>query len=185
MDWNLANMTISLVGAIGTLAGTYIAWVQIRRRSSRRQPPATLTAGQSVVPAVQRVGGAYNAYISYADSDADAAEWVADEMESRGRRVFLATSIGLGLLRNAEKERAMANSANGIVVFSRTTLSQPDIRDEYAGQVDRVHSAGGRLVPVLVEQAELPMWLKIREPLDLIDRNDAQARLDKLAEAIK
>lgn len=164
--------TISMVAGI---AAAYFAYVAVRGRVRRRSTNA---------PTVQEPGP-YDAFISYANADEDKAEWLAKGLRDRGLHVFLAKWIGVGLIEYAEKERALAESANGVLLFSSATMSRPDIRDEYAALLQRVHSGARRFVPVLVEKIDLPPFAAIRKPLDLVDRGNSQAALDELARAIK
>jgi TIR domain len=175
MDYWL-NMAIAIVGTAAGAAGAYFGYVAVRGHVRRR--PATTAI-------VQQPGGPYDAFISYANADVDKAEWLANGLQARGLRVFLAKWVGVGLVEYAEKERALADSANGILLFSSATMSQPDIRDEYAALLQRVHSGARRFVPVLVDKTDLPPFARIRKPLDLIDRTNSQAALDELAQAIR
>ncbi len=173
MDWNLAIAAISMVAGV---AAAYFAYVAVRGHV-RRRPKTT--------PIRREPGGPYDVFISYADADVGKAEWLADGLRTRGLRVFLAKWVGVGLVEYAEKERALADSANGVLLFSSTTMSRPDIRDEYAALLQHVHSGARRFVPVLVEKTDLPPFARIRKPLDLADNNNSQAALDELARAIK
>jgi hypothetical protein len=176
------NTGIALVSMIAGVAGAYFAYVAVRGHV-RRRPSAAPSW-----PEREREGdGRYDAFISYADADEGRAEWLAAGLAARGLHVFLARWIGAGLVEYAERERALADSANGILLLSMTTMSQPDIRDEYAALLRQVHTGGRRFVPVLVEKidkADLPPFIAIRKPLNLVDHNDSQAALDELAEAL-
>jgi len=160
---------------VATVTATYFGYVAVRGRVRRRPTTA---------PSVQQPDAPYDAFISYADADEDKAEWLAQGLRARGLRIFLAKWIDVGLVEYAEKERALADSANGILLFSSTTMSRPDIRDEYAALLQRVHSSGRRFVPVVVEKVELPPFARIRRPLDLVDRGNEAVALDELARAI-
>jgi hypothetical protein len=162
---------------VAGVAAAYFAYVAVRGRVRHRS-----TATESNV---QQSGGPYDAFISYADPDEDKAEWLAKGLQARGLRVFLAKWIGLGLVEYAENEQALADSATGILLFSRTTMSRPEIRDEYAALLQRVHSGARRFIPVLLEKIDdLPPLARIRKPLDLVDGGNSNAALDELARAI-
>ncbi len=167
---------IAIVSMAAGVAAAYFGYVAVRGRVRRRS---------TVIPIAQQPDGPYDAFISYADADEDKAEWLAKGLRDRGLRIFLAKWIGVGLVEYAEKERALADSVNGVLLFSSATMSRPDIRDEYAALLQLVHSGGRRFVPVLVEKIDLPPFAAIRKPLDLVDRGNAQAALDELARAIK
>jgi hypothetical protein len=176
MDWSTAIAVVSMVAGV---AAAYFGYVAVRGHV-RRKPATMRNVSQPV--------GSYDAFISYADADEDKAEWLATGLAARGLDVFLAKWIGTGLVEYAEKERALASSANGVLLLSGTTMSQSDIRDEYAALLRQVHNGGRRFVPVLVDQidkADLPPFIAIRKPLNLIDRSDSQAALDELARALK
>lgn len=166
---------IAAVTMVAGIAAAYFGYVAVRGRVRR----------STTASAIRQSGGPYDAFISYADADEDKAEWLAKGLRDRGLRIFLAKWIGVGLVEYAEKERALANSANGVLLFSSTTMSRPDIRDEYAALLQRVHSGARRFVPVLVEKIDLPPFAAIRKPLDLVDRGNSQAALDELARAIR
>lgn len=176
------NTGIELVSMIAGVAGAYFAYVAVRGHVRHRRSAAPSR------PEHKREGdGPYDAFISYADADEGRAEWLAAGLAARGLHVFLARWIGIGLNEYAEKERALADSANGILLVSTTTMSQLDIRDEYAALLRQVHTGGRRFVPVLVEKidkADLPPFIAIRKQLNLVDHNDSQGALDELAETL-
>jgi hypothetical protein len=191
MDLSLGIAVISMVAGV---AAAYFAYVAVRGQFRRR--PATLPSvappppppPPPPLPGEPEPRGPYDAFISYAEDDADKAEWVATGLRARGLRPFLAKWIGIGTVENAEKERALAASANGVLLLSKTTMSHPDISDEYAALLRQVHMSGRRFVPVLVEKiekADLPPFIGIRRPLNLIDHDDSQAALDELARALR
>lgn len=166
---------IATVSMVAGIAAAYFAYVAVRGRVLRQ---STTTS------AALQLGDRYDAFISYADADEEKAEWVARGLRDRGLRVFLAKWIGVGLVEYAEKERALTESANGILLFSAATMSRPEIRDEYAALLRQVHLSARRFVPVLVEQVNLPPFAAIRKPLNLIDPRNSQEALDELARAI-
>lgn len=174
MDWNLLVAVGSLIAGI---AGAWFAYVAVRGRAGRR------SAGPAV--GLSPAAGSYDAFISYASGDQDKAEWLAKRLQDRGLRVFLAKWIGPGLVEYAEKERALSAAANGVLLFSGATMSQPAIRDEYAALLDRVHNGGRRFIPVLIEDVELPPFARIRKPLDLTDKRNDDTNLDLLVRALR
>jgi TIR domain len=173
VDWNLVIAAISMVAGV---AAAYFGYVAVRGRVRGRS---------TTTPIVQQPDGPYDAFISYADADENKAEWLAEGLRDRGLSVFLAKWIGVGLVEYAEKERALADSANGVLLFSSVTMSRPDIRDEYAALLQRAHSGARRFVPVLVEKIDLPPFAAIRKPLNLVDRGNSQVALDELARALR
>lgn len=172
VDWSLAVAAVSMIAGI---AAAYFGYVAVRGHVRHRS---------SVTRACVHEPDSYDAFISYADPDEDKAEWLANGLQARGLSVFLAKWIGVGLVEYAEKERALEDSATGILLFSRATMSQPEIRDEYAALLQRVHSGARRFIPVLVEKIELPPFARIRKPFDLVDVGNSNAALDILVSAI-
>lgn len=129
----------------------------------------------------------YDVFVSYADADAQLAERLAARLCDEGLRVFLAQWIEVGLIEYLERERALLGAANGILMFSKATMNDPKIRDEYAALLQRVHSGGRRFVPVLVEDVDLPPFARIRRPLDLRDPSlsDDDERVAMLVRAVR
>lgn len=166
------------MATVGSLAGIVSAWyayVAVRGRS-RTTPTGTIGDDPT--------GGPYDAFISYATKDEDRATWLACGLQARGRRVFLAKWIDAGLVTHVAKGDALRGSANGILLFSHATMSEPAIRDDYAAILQRVHNGGRRFVPVLIDAVQLPPYAAIRQPIDLTDPRNDNANLDSLAHAI-
>ncbi|WP_317620280.1 toll/interleukin-1 receptor domain-containing protein [Streptomyces sp. CBMA156] len=170
-------MAIAVSGAAAALftAGATVlsTGIDVRERLSRlRRPP---DAPPAVEPAAEP-GDTYDAFVSYAEADTEAAQTLATRLRGEGLRVFLAEWIGPGLVESLEKEAALRVTANGILLFSSATMNDAAIRDEYAVLLQRVHSGGQRFIPVLVEDVELPPFARIRRPADL--RNPGSAPYD-------
>lgn len=160
MGW--ANLAVAVASMIAGAVAAYFGYVAVRGQLQRRN------TGSDASHELGR-GETYDVFISYADADAGPAQRLAIRLRDEGLRVFLAESIGIGLIDYLEKEKALLGSANGILVFSRTTMTDPKIRDEYAALLQRAHSGGRRFVPVLIEDVDLPPFARIRRPLDLRD----------------
>lgn len=172
VDWSL---TISALGAVASAVAAYFAYVQVRGRIRRKHPiPPTVQARQ-----------VYDAFISYAQVDKVEATRIAEGLQNRGLRVFLAEWIDVGLIEYLEKERALEGTINGILLFSKATMSQPAVADDYAALLQRVHSNGRRFIPVLVEEVDLPPFARIRKPVDLVHSPDPSGALDQLAAAVR
>ena len=82
-------------------------------------------------------------------------------------KVFLAAWVEEGLIVLLEKERAILSTANGVLLFSRASMVQPAMLEDYAALLARVHDGGRRFIPVLIDDVELPPFAAIRKPLDL------------------
>jgi len=171
------GLVVTAIGTVAGIAGAWFAYVAVRGKTRRRRAaPAT------VQPAANRP---YDAFLSYAVADEALAEQIAHHLQGRGLRVFLAKWIDLGLVKTIEKEHALDNTRTGILLFSATTMNQPDIRDDYAAILQRTNDGGRRFIPVLVETVDLPPYARIRQPLDLTDKRNHDANLDTLATTIR
>lgn len=176
MDWNLTVATISMI--IGA-AAAWFGYLAVRDKLPHRRRRPT-TAPTPVPP-----DDAYDAFISYAPDDEDTAEKLAHALQERGLNIFLAKWIDIGLVENTEKENALQRTTNGILLFSHTTMTRPDIRDDYAALLQRTHTTGHRFIPVLIDNTHLPPFAKIRKPLNLTNNQDNKTQLDALARAIR
>ncbi|GGO95082.1 toll/interleukin-1 receptor domain-containing protein [Wenjunlia tyrosinilytica] len=170
MEW--ANLVTAVASAAAAVATTYFGYLTVRhlvpfRMPFRRRTPAPGPAPEPGPDPAAAPDGSYDAFISHAREDTEQAERLATDLRERGLRVFLAGCVGLGLVRSLEQERALLGSANGVLVFSRATMADPAVQDEYAALLDRVHSGGRRLVPVRIDDAALPPLAGIRVPLKL------------------
>ncbi|MGW8374678.1 toll/interleukin-1 receptor domain-containing protein [Streptomyces sp. ODS28] len=163
----------SILGAVGTVAtvvGTYFSYVTVRGQLRRRHRSS---ADDDEPPALPE-SGSYDAFISHTEADSEPAERLASRLREGGLNVFLAKWIGPGLIEYLEKERALLASANGVLLFSRSSMADAAIREEYAALLQRVHSGGRRFVPVLVDDVALPPFARIRRPLDLRDASASE-----------
>lgn len=170
------GLVVATVGTVAGIAGAWFAYVAVRGKTRRRAAPTI------VQPPENRP---YDAFLSYATADEALAEQIAKHLQGRGLRVFLAKWIDLGLVKTIEKEHALDNTRTGILLFSTATMTQPEIRDDYAAILQRTHDGGRRFIPVLAEQVKLPPYAEIRQPLDLTDKRNHDANLDTLATTIR
>jgi hypothetical protein len=158
----VAGLVVSVACLVVGIAALYLGFVQV---------PGILRRCRPVPPPTQAT---YDVFISYAETDRAHAERLAAGLRGSGIRPFLAAWVGPGLVEQLEKERALAAAADAILLFSRATMREPAIRDEYAAMLRRVHSGGRRFIPVLVEEVELPPFAAIRKPLDRGGRRRAE-----------
>ena len=171
------GLVIAIVSAIAGIAAAWFGYIAIRDRL--RQPHPTPA---SVQPATNRP---YDAFLSYADTDVSLAEQVAHHLQRHGLRIFLTKWIDLGLVKTIEKERALDNTRTGILLFSAAAMDHPQVRDDYAALLQHTHDSGRRFIPVLAEKVDLPPYARIRQPLDLTDKNYYEANLETLAKTIR
>ncbi|MFF2625397.1 toll/interleukin-1 receptor domain-containing protein [Kitasatospora griseola] len=177
-SWEIAIAVAGAATALLTAGATvFSTGIDVRERLSRlRRPPAAPPAVEPAAAVATELGGTYDAFVSYAEADTEAAQTLATRLRAEGLRVFLAEWIGPGLVESLEKEAALRVTANGILLFSSATMNDAAIRDEYAVLLQRVHTGGQRFVPVLVDDVELPPFARIRRPADL--RNPGSAPYD-------
>jgi hypothetical protein len=78
-------------------------------------------------------------------------------------------------------------SRNGILVVSPVSLSRPWVQEEYAAMLVRTVAGRQRLIPVLLQDAEMPPFLASRAWVDLrnADGPDYLARVGELVRALK
>jgi hypothetical protein len=112
---------------------------------------------------------AYDAFVSHVKADLPQARRLAEQLAAAGLRVFLLEWEEPGIVEIVAKEAALLASANGILVFSRATMADPVIRDDYAALLWRVHNGGPRFIPVVIDDTGLPPFAAIRKPFDLRD----------------
>ncbi|MFE4397900.1 MULTISPECIES: toll/interleukin-1 receptor domain-containing protein [Streptomycetaceae] len=168
-SWEVGIAVAGAVGALLTAGATALSTgVDVRERLSRlRRPRDTPPALEPASDAATELGDTYDAFVSYASVDTEAAQTLATGLRAEGLRVFLAEWIGPGLVESLEKEAALRVTANGLLLFSSATMNDAAIRDEYAVLLQRVHTGGRRFIPVLVDDVELPPFARIRRPADL------------------
>ena len=109
----------------------------------------------------------YDAFISYSHAD---VEWVKDfarRLADEGLRVardevFLqpGDSVVHGI------ERAIRDSAHGILVFSPASVSSGWVRQEYSALMRRSIEEGQRFIPVIIGDVELPEFAATRLAVD-------------------
>lgn len=170
---------VGMIGAIAAIASVPPAYIAIRGKRGKAAPvPRPPDAPRA---------GSYDVFISYAETDAAKATELAEQLRAEGVTVFLAAWLAEGLIVTLEKEEAVLGSANGVLVFSRATMANSAIREEYAVLLERVHQGPGRFIPVLIEDVELPPFARIRKPSDLTNSNaaDYADRIARLARAVR
>jgi hypothetical protein len=174
------GFVLAAVGAAAGVAGAYFAYLAVDQRFRRRRrfpqtPP--LPAGQ----------GSYDVFISYAAADSDWAERLAGRLRGQGLSVFLAAWIAPGLVVLLEQEKALLRSAHGVLVFSRASMAEPAIAEEYAVLLGHARSSGGRFIPVVIDDVVLPPFAAIRKPVSFRDAagRDYEDQVAVLARAVR
>lgn len=121
----------------------------------------------SVVPA----GTAdVHVFISYAHIDRERVLVLARRLRDESLGVFLDEwEIVPGDNVTAEIERAISRSDAGIVVFSTASVTRAWVLEEYYALLSRAVSGRGRLIPVVLDDVELPAFAGSRLAVDLRD----------------
>ncbi|MET8135090.1 toll/interleukin-1 receptor domain-containing protein [Streptomyces sp. NPDC006290] len=179
----------TVVGLVTTLASTYFGYLGVRHLIRRRhagrpegepvaEPSAEPTGGSAAHPGDDRSGGqgTYDVFVSYADTESDAAERLAGCLREVDASVFLVRWVEPGLIPLMEAERALDGAALGVLLFGRTTMDDARIADEYAALLQRAHQGDLRFVPAPVDDVTLPAFAAVRQPVDL--RAPGSARYD-------
>jgi hypothetical protein len=113
-------------------------------------------------------------FVSYARADAVLVRLLARRLRDEGLGVFLDEwELAPGDVVSAELERAIRSSEVGIVVFSRTSTHRPWVLEEYYALLLRAVVGGGRLIPVLLDDVELPPFAGNRQAVDLSSGEDS------------
>jgi hypothetical protein len=113
-------------------------------------------------------------FVSYAPPDLPEARKLANRLVAAGLRVFLLEWVAPGVVEYEAREAALLGAANGVLLFSRATMKDPAIRDDYAVLLKRVHSGARLFVPVRIDDVELPPFAGIRRAVRLYGIDDAE-----------
>src|SRR6266851_4469201 len=127
-------------------------------------------------------------FISYAHADAAWVRTLAGNLHQAGLEVFYDEwRIEHGDLLVHKLDQGILTSRNGILVVSPASLSRPYVQAEYAAMMRRALAGKQRLIPVLLEDAELPPLLSTLVPVDFrnADGPDYDARLAELIRVLK
>ncbi|WP_261574529.1 TIR domain-containing protein [Frankia gtarii] len=122
--------------------------------------------------------GRWNFFLSYAAEDRQWAEWLAWQLESAHYRVLIrAWDFVPGSNWSLHIQQGVVGAERTIVVLSSAYLRSLDDTPEWqAAFAADPSGAGRRLLPVRVEDCELPGLLKQLTPIDLFDQPVDAAR---------
>ena len=120
-------------------------------------------------------------FISYAHGDREQAEYIADWLESRGRRVWRSSFIEAGSDFRNEVAEALDSSDVVVVLWSKTSVTSRWVMAEAEEGLRR-----GVLLPVLLDDVPLPLGFREIQALDLRRdlRRDRDRALESLDEAV-
>jgi hypothetical protein len=153
---------VEVIGAAAGVAGAYFAYLAVDHRFRKARPSSAAPR----IPAGQKP---YDVFVSYATADSGWAEWLAERLSRHGLSVFLAAWIAPGLVVLLEQENALLRSAHGVLVFSKATMAEPAIAEEYAVLLSHARATGGRFIPVVIDDVALPPFAAIRQPVSFQD----------------
>ncbi|MEV7009402.1 TIR domain-containing protein [Streptosporangium sp. NPDC051022] len=134
---------------------------------------------------------AYDVFVSYSHDDADLVTELAGRLERRGVRVaYDRVLVRPGSIVLHEIERAIRDSAHGLLVFSPASMASGPVMNEYYALLRKSVYGGRLLIPVLaadVRDEELPEFVRIRFCSDLRGASDTvfDRRVEEIAEAVR
>ena len=169
----VTDQILAVIGAAAGVAGAYFAYLAVDQRFRKARP-------SSAAPEIPADQEPYDVFVSYAVADSGWAEWLAERLRGYGLSVFLAAWIAPGLVMLLEQENALLRSAHGVLVFSKATMAEPAIAEEYAVLLSHARATGGRFIPVVIDDVALPPFAAIRQPVSFRD-GAAAACEDQLA----
>jgi tetratricopeptide (TPR) repeat protein len=115
-------------------------------------------------------------FISYARADQDWVTTLADNLTREGFRIFYDRyEIAPGDRVVMQLDNALRQAKGAVIVVGSTTLSRPWVQTEYSVLVERASAGELRLIPVLIDEAELPPMLGTFGYLDFRDARDQPA----------
>lgn len=131
--------------------------------------------------------GRRRVFVSYAHADAAWVRRLAENLHQSGVDVlFDEWEIGPGDVLIHALDAMLLASTDGILVVSPASMASRYVRQEYAALAQRAIEGGRRLIPVLLEDAELPpllatyIWVDFRHA----DGPDYLARVAALVRAL-
>lgn len=123
--------------------------------------PANPTS--STAPALET----WDAFISYAHDDANWVRILAENLHRLGLDVFFDEwEVDAGAVVSARLDEGLRNSRSGMLVVSKSSVSRPWVLEEYSALLKRSVEQGQRLIPILIEEAEMPPMLATRRWID-------------------
>lgn len=140
------------------------------RQPATSAPTPTATATSSPPPATSSISPeteSWDAFISYAHADADWVRILAENLHRLGLDVFFDEwEIDAGTVVSLRLGEGLRRSRNGILVVSKASVSRPWVLEEFSSLLQSAVERGQRLIPVLIEEADLPAMLATRRWID-------------------
>ena len=117
--------------------------------------------------ALRTVNATRDVFISYGHADQSWVRTLANNLHQSGLDVFFDEwTINPGDVLVHKLEEGLRTARNGIVVVSASSLSRPWVQEEYAMMITAAVERGFRVIPVLIADAELPLFLANRVWVD-------------------
>lgn len=184
---DIADLAVAVIGTVAGIAGAYFAWLSVRRKSPGKRAPRP-----PISPASSSGSGGkmttYDVFVSYSHDDADIVTDLAERLKEHGIEVaYDKVVVRPGSIIFHEVEEAIRNSTHGLLVISPASMASGPVMNEYYVLLQRSMYDGQLLIPVLVEDVELPEFVKIRFYSDLRGVSDAvfDRRVGEIVEAIR
>lgn len=118
-------------------------------------------------------------FCSYSSHDKDIVINIVNLLKSKGVDVwFDQLDIELGGRWDEQIEMALEEATSFLLFMSKTSLESSNVMDEISIAI----SDGKKLIPVLIEECELPMRWRRRQYVDLV--NNYEAGINALLEAL-
>ncbi|ABW16118.1 Tetratricopeptide TPR_2 repeat protein [Parafrankia sp. EAN1pec] len=127
----------------------------------------------------------FDVFVSYGHDDQVWVRALAENLERAGLHVFYDEwEILAGDVLAHRLDAGVLGSTSGILVVSPHALSRPWVREEYAAMLTRAVAGQQRLIPVILEDAELPAFLASRVWVDFRDTHDPATYTVRVGELV-
>lgn len=130
----------------------------------------------------------YDVFISYSHDDIDWVTGFAERFVKEGFRVARdEVVLKPGDVLVHAIERAIRDSAHGILVFSSASIASGWVKQEYATLMQRSIENGLRFIPVVIEDVKLPGFAATRYYADFRDvsADEYDQLIAKIARALR
>jgi hypothetical protein len=136
----------------------------------------------------RRDGHAWDAFIAYAPHDTEVAHRLAMELYQLGLDVFLdAWEIGVADVVTHKLEEGMSGARSGILIVSPKAMQDKLVENQYHVLLNNaINDEQRRLIPVMFENTEMPVFLEPRKPADFRGKSGQtyDAELERLRRGV-
>jgi hypothetical protein len=183
---DVAGLVFTAVGTLTGIVAAYFGWVAVRPKKRPARPaPLAPSEGSGTEGAVAPM---YDVFISYSQDDLDWVTEFAERLEAEGVKVARDEVVfRLGDVLVHAIEKAIRDSAHGLLVFSPASLASGWVKQEYAAMMQRSIEKGLRFIPVIIKDVQLPEFAATRYYADFRHVSDVEydQLIGKLAEAVQ